>query len=429
MGMLHEQQSHYEHASHAPQSASVNDVENPLRRTTSDGRNDYLHFSGSAPLKRSMDSSDSRVTDDSTASSYSSITPDSTLFHPSTPPSTEYVLNVAFYSFVGFMTVQAIFAYIAKSQAMMADCEAMMVDAVTYLLNLVAEHYKHRPLTEYELSLPLQQRLYRRELQRHCLEFIPPTISVITLILVTIYTLQDSIATLLAISIHGATDDSDDVSAPIMFALSFANLILDILNVTCFTRSGFSVMEWMSACRKDANSATTSAAEMVKYHPPEEDESSPLLNAPLRKQVRSYSSSDEEDEVLEEHSNTEVNLNMCSAWTVRSISRSSLCIVVHALSHKRIHCVPSHTQHVCADTLRSTAVLIAASVALCIPSSYVHASDMADAVAALAVSVIILCTLIPLIQGLVRTAGHIVRLLRQKDERRQPPSMVALITV
>lgn len=79
--------------------------------------------------------------------------------------------------------------------------------------------------------------------------------------------------------------------------------------------------------------------------------------------------------------------------------------------------------------MRSTAVLIAASIALCIPSSYVHASDMADAVAALAVSVIILCTLIPLIQGLVRTAGHIVRLLRRKEDRRAPPSMVALITV
>lgn len=312
MGMLQEQQPYYEQASHGPQ--SISDVENPLRRTTSDGSNDYLH---SAPLKRSMDSSDSRA-EDSTASpsSYSSVTPDSAMLQPCSPPSTEYVLNVAFYSFVGFMTIQAIFAYIAKSEAMMADCEAMMVDAVTYLLNLCAEHYKHRPLTEYELSLPQQQRLYRRELQRHCLEFIPPTISVITLILVTIYTLQDSITTVLAITGHGpsAMDDTDEVSLPIMFTFSFANLMLDILNVTCFTRSGFSVMEWMSACRKEASST----AEMEEYTI-KGNERSPLLNeGPIRKQMRSYStsSSDEDEEMVEGHTTAEVNLNMCSAWTV-----------------------------------------------------------------------------------------------------------------
>jgi hypothetical protein len=329
MGMLHEQQSYYEQASHAPTSVP-DDVENPLRRTSSDGSNDYFCSSRNDSVKMPVPSSDSRV-DDSTDSSspYSSFLPDSTLLQPSSPPSTEYVLNVAFYSFVGFMTVQYIFAYIAKSEAMMADCEAMMVDAVTYLLNLCAEHYKHRPMAEYELSLPLRQRLYRRELQKHCLEFIPPTISVISLILVTIYTLQDSITTLWAITGHGTTemDDMEDVSAPIMFTLSFANLILDILNVTCFTRSGFSVMEWMGACRKEAPSPSKSFAEMQEYH---YNESSPLLNAPIRQNVRTYSSSDDEDEdAVQENPTAEVNLNMCSAWTVRA--KMSPTYITHSL--------------------------------------------------------------------------------------------------
>ena len=301
MGMLHDQSS-YEHPNNAPQSHDENDAEVRLVNRSYD----YAYCNG--PLKIPVDPSEMRV-DDITASSSSSSSRDTSFLVAS--PSTEYVLNVAFYSFVGFMTVQAIFAFIAKSEAMMADCEAMMVDAVTYLLNLCAEHYKNRPDTPYELSLPLPQRAYRRELQKHCLEFIPPTISVITLILVTIYTLQDSITTLLTIASDqqtSASDKEDEVSIPIMFTFSFANLILDIVNVTCFTRSGFSVMEWMSACRKEKANL-----QQQEYY-----EHSPLLNS-SPKNLQNYSSGSYEDEDVDEQNQaTEVNLNMCSAWTVRS---------------------------------------------------------------------------------------------------------------
>ena len=57
----------------------------------------------------------------------------------SVKPSNEYVLNVAFFSFVSFLILQAVFAIIAHSQSMLADCEAMGVDALTYLFNLLAE--------------------------------------------------------------------------------------------------------------------------------------------------------------------------------------------------------------------------------------------------------------------------------------------------
>jgi hypothetical protein len=37
---------------------------------------------------------------------------------------------------------------------MLADSEAMSVDALTYLFNMFAEGIKNRPLSPYELSLP-----------------------------------------------------------------------------------------------------------------------------------------------------------------------------------------------------------------------------------------------------------------------------------
>jgi Co/Zn/Cd efflux system component len=66
-------------------------------------------------------------------------------------------------------------------------------------------------------------------------------------------------------------------------------------------------------------------------------------------------------------------------------------------------------QHVCADTMRSVAVFVAAGIATA------HSSippAMADAFAALAVSVIILCSMLPLLHGLFWTAVRIHTLTR-----------------
>jgi Co/Zn/Cd efflux system component len=69
----------------------------------------------------------------------------------------------------------------------------------------------------------------------------------------------------------------------------------------------------------------------------------------------------------------------------------------------------SFLQHVCADTLRSVAVFVAAGIATADPSI---SGAMADAVAALAVSVIILCSILPLLHGLLWTAVKIYTLSR-----------------
>ena len=149
-------------------------------------------------------------------------------------PSNEYVLNVAFYSFVGFMLFQAGFAIIANSSSMLADCEAMAVDAMTYLFNLCAERIKNKPLTAEELAMSAEKRSLKREEQRLWLELIPPAISVTCLIAIVILTLVEATKEFLG----EADGDDDDVSVPIMLIFSGANLLLDFVNVACFARSG-----------------------------------------------------------------------------------------------------------------------------------------------------------------------------------------------
>lgn len=252
-----------------------------------------------------------------------------------TRPSNEYVLGVAFYSFLGFVVVQTVFALIADSAAMLADSAAMLVDSITYLLNLLAERIKNRP---YEND-------YLKEKRRLYLELFPPVVSVATLIVVTVATLRESIDTLT----HEPAQD--DVSLTIMLIFSAGNLILDIVNVTCFARAqlnfGMDLMRKENAVIRDSWRST---------------ESTPLLR-------------------LQNHDDVAVNLNLCSAWT-----------------------------HVCADTMRSAAVLVAAAVAVLFHLE----PDIADSWAAVAVSVIILVSLIPLLQGLCLTAIELYCLLRNK---------------
>lgn len=148
----------------------------------------------------------------------------------------ESVLSAAFYSFLIFMALESVFATIAHSQSMLADAEAMSIDALTYLFNLAAERLKNRPYTEYELKyLSVAERKIRREKLCLYLELIPPTLSVLSLVAVTAWTMTTAIATLQ--QQNNNTDATMDVSVSIMFLFSAANLALDIFNVTWFANS------------------------------------------------------------------------------------------------------------------------------------------------------------------------------------------------
>lgn len=268
----------------------------------------------------------------------------------------EYVLNVAFWTFIIFTIAEAFFAVIAGSQSMFEDAEAMSVDALTYLFNLLAEKVKHRPYSEEEQMMFPGLRDFRRERLRLYLELIPPLISVVTLIVVTAFALRDAFESLT----NEDEDSEDDVDVSIMMFFSILNMLLDIVNVNCFAR---------------ANQAF-GLSEVAKEH-----RVSPSPNSLYYHDLQHLAGRDSllsQDIETTEESEHSVNLNMCSAWT-----------------------------HVIADTLRSLAVLVAASIAFFVDGV---SGATADSIAAIVVSFIILISLLPLLHGLFVTGKKIIRL-------------------
>lgn len=287
-------------------------------------------------------------------------------------PSNEYVLNIAFFSFLGFMAVQAIFALVAHSESLLTDSAAMSVDALTYLFNLCAERIKSRPYTPAEIDMPRWKRLRTRKLKRLYLELVPPLISVSTLLAVTIVAFQVSIETLWN---YGDTsnkeDDVDDVNVGIMLCFSALNLLLDLVNVMCFAKAhqafglNTSIIATPGQQQKEL--------PMTERTPLLTQSSQGGIEVELEAMSVDHVENEEEDD--NENDGIRMNLNMCSAWT-----------------------------HVCADTLRSIAVLIAAGIASVFQGVQ---NDAADAMAAMAVSIIIVVSLFPLLHGLFLTAQEI----------------------
>ena len=328
--------------------------------------------------------------------------------------SNEYVLNVAFFSFLGFLLVQVVFALIAHSQAMLADSAAMMVDAFTYLFNLVAERIKKRPIPTDD-SVPDVVRKRQRRRKVLYLEIVPPLISVVTLIVVSVVVLADAVDTILKRLTdedqNGGVDNDDDLpNAWIMFLFSSANLALDVMNVTCFAKAksfGFFMLhhlfgrgeapadnaEWSSNDEEGGmKKATSHGIEMEE--PPEPTERTRLIGETEQDEEKKGDDEDPRggdrtaDEYFDGDDDGEertANLNMCSAYT-----------------------------HVVADTLRSLAVVIAASLATifdCIPS------DVADATGAIVVSFIIAISLGPLLAGLFDAWSELSKL--NEEERKE----------
>lgn len=189
-------------------------------------------------------------------------------------------------------------------------------------------------------------------LRRLYLELIPPLISVSTLIAVTVAALGEAFRTL--VNKDDTPEGRPDLG--IMLLFSGLNLLLDILNVHCFARVDQAV-----GLPGRATAGLT--------------EGTPLLE----RQVSEAESEESTD------ATGVLNLNMCSAWT-----------------------------HVCADTLRSVAVLVAATIASLFPGAL--SSTEADSEAAIVVSVIILASLLPLIRGLFLTAYKIYEMWAGLDK-------------
>lgn len=286
--------------------------------------------------------------------------------------------------------VQTGFAIAANSTAMLADSVAMFVDALTYLFNLLAERLKHRSYSEREKRMPAHVRHYQRRLHRLYLELIPPLISVTTLVVVTIFAFRDSLTVLLGTQ---STNPSDEPDVNIMLLFSALNLGLDAVNVSCFAKANQAVgLRQATHKIPQAHHVTEEEVEVVVA-----SERTPLnATSPIRSVAEDTDSETyyySRDGAESEDSNG-LNLNMCSAWT-----------------------------HVYADTMRSLAVLIAAGIA----SVWSGLSpEDADASASFMVSVIILVSLAPLLQGLYYTALEIREMTVNKG-RNCYPAEVSLV--
>jgi Co/Zn/Cd efflux system component len=221
--------------------------------------------------------------------------------------------NVAFLSFLLFTLLQFVFAWAAGSQAMMADCAAMSVDVLTYLFNFFAERIKHSELSP---DMPAADGIRHRELRRLYLELFPPLLSVTTLLVVTIVATYQAAITIMA-------DDKnlgDQPDVVIMLVFSGLNLILDMVNVTCFARAGQA--EYLP-------SSIVSSMESPHHHHPHQScnhahddpfETPTETSRLVGKGTTNHGSNDHD----EESPHHEINLNMCSAWTVSCFVRMKM---------------------------------------------------------------------------------------------------------
>ena len=213
--------------------------------------------------------------------------------------------------------MQFFFAVAANSQAMMADCAAMTVDAITYLFNYGAERMKNRTIPENDFELHPEARQRHQKLQRLYLELIPPLVSVTTLLVVTFVSVKDAIDVLM--------DDGADSKTPdvlIMSVFSLLNLILDALNLSCFAKAADQIVGLSPAVHVNVNEngydeETELTGMLTKGN--NAGDSPTYSGVSQETDVDSGSLGLNDDDNSRLSGNNNLNLNMCSAWTVSGI--------------------------------------------------------------------------------------------------------------
>lgn len=331
----------------------------------------------------------------------------------SPPPSNKKLLCTAFISFQGFAIFQLVAALYAGSEAMLGDSIAMMIDALAYLFNMVAERQKEiyasklkEQNTDSSTITPSKRTTMVLKYRKYTyqLELVPPLISVVTLLVLTILVFKEAIHTLILDAQRDASLQADpDVN--LMAIFSAINLVLDIVNVGCFASANHAFGYKTSAeehNHDDVDTGNAASAEAIEgsSHSEKGQNSNVDNNTDGYKDYDNGSEetgTDEafENESLDKETNGELhevgneddttNLNMCSAYT-----------------------------HVFADTIRSISVILAALLA---KFTDLVTPEVADASAAVVVSVLIFLTLIPLISGMIQTfksLKHVNRLLKAK---------------
>jgi Co/Zn/Cd efflux system component len=256
---------------------------------------------------------------------------------------------------------------------------------MTYLCNWIAEYRKnnfdwgHNGSPLHLPTLRLKKRAYRKMVLQ--MEILPPLLSVMTLVIVTIVV---SYRAILVLAGPPAPESAQHPNIELMMGFSIFNLGLDMLNVFCFASAkhllGYSTVE-AHGVHDGESRPSTGLSPMGYSRARESSPTTDIENGNTGEQrdglTTNYTTDDDEDE--DEH---RTNLNMCSAYT-----------------------------HVFADTLRSLAVILASTIS---QLAGAVTPEVADSAAALAVSILILLSLIPLFQGLIQSASELRGILAEE---------------
>jgi Co/Zn/Cd efflux system component len=257
---------------------------------------------------------------------------------------------------MSFALIQTVAAYISGSEALMGDSAAMIVDALTYLFNLLAERKKNRfrqdphsspySLTciDPERAQRLQQIKFRKETLQ--LELITPLISVSTLLVVTGFIIHKAMHVLI-LDLDRDVSEQSDPNVHLMLLFSLLNLILDFVNVSCFAKANHA----LGYATKDAGGIEGSGEASNRHRnrrgpkrPSEQrsllhyDEQEDAFQNGVAEAITHYPQTNGNDVTdkkatlvpleIEELSKQEddddgghySNLNMCSAYTVSEMS-------------------------------------------------------------------------------------------------------------
>lgn len=232
------------------------------------------------------------------------------------------LLCISFFTFMSFALAQTTAALIAGSQAMLADSITMMVDSFAYIFNWYAERQK----CSYASNLNGHKRsvlLYRK--YTYQLELLPPLLSVLILLVLTIYIARGAIKTLI-LDIERDESEQATPNVKLMIAFSLINLFFDLFNVFCFARAkhafGYKTKldpDEIIPINKRPTSTTKSQSDYsdsqedgnADMEDGREDETSKGMQS---LEIESYGYS--RDGHRHDHGDESSNLNMCSAYTV-----------------------------------------------------------------------------------------------------------------
>lgn len=288
------------------------------------------------------------------------------------------LLAVVFVLFGGFALAEIFAAIASSSLSLLGDAASMVVDASTYGLNMIAERRKGLGISE---------------MTRVKLELFIPLASMLALFATSVYVMNEAMDTIRNPPEHGETGDT------IMLIFASVNLAIDVVSVFCFARVnrllGYAVKDAVEGITEDEYDAEfghgNQNSARVGHGDVDDGDAGLITNGVPASETTATQTNTFEQHLLhtrdiEADLHSKSNTNMCSAYT-----------------------------HVIADTLRSIAVMAAAILSLA--DDDVN-SNIADAWAAIAVSVIIFGSLYPLSKGLMQKYRQL-RYLRQKQQIEQ----------